>query len=334
MFHNRTGEFGGGIQVGKGRSWGGVGVVVGRNVDSLYGRDGTIAGGCDAFLEFAHVRAEGGLISGGGGDAPQQRGHFRAGLCEAEDIINKEEHVLPHFVAEVLGDRQRREGHAGSCARRFIHLAEDHGGLVDHAGGLHLLVELCPFTRAFAHASEDGVPPVGMGDVVDQLLNQDGLADAGAAEKTDLAALTVGCQQVNHLDPRDEHLRVWVLLYKGGGGAVDRHAGHGVHRAAVVDRITEQIHHAPERARTNRHGDFLAGILDFDAAHEADAGIHGDGAYAAVAKMLGDFQHEVVWLIVEQRVGGAQGAEQTRAIAIGEFDVDDGAEHLIDAAAG
>ena len=38
------------------------------------------------------------------------------------------------------------------------------------------------------------------GDVVDQLLDQDGLADTGAAEQADLSAFGVGGQQVDDLD--------------------------------------------------------------------------------------------------------------------------------------
>ena len=37
-------------------------------------------------------------------------------------------------------------------------------------------------------------------DVVDQLLDQNGLANAGTAEQTDLTALGVGANQVDDLD--------------------------------------------------------------------------------------------------------------------------------------
>jgi hypothetical protein len=43
-----------------------------------------------------------------------------------------------------------------------------------------------------------------LGDVVDQLLDEHGLADAGAAEQADLAALGVGREEVDDLDAGDE----------------------------------------------------------------------------------------------------------------------------------
>ena len=44
-----------------------------------------------------------------------------------------------------------------------------------------------------------------LGDVVDQLHDQDGLADTGAAKETDLTSLGVGGQQVDDLDAGKEN---------------------------------------------------------------------------------------------------------------------------------
>ena len=59
------------------------------------------------------------------------------------------------------------------------------------------------------------------GDVVDQLLDQDGLAHAGAAEQADLSAAGVRFEQVDDLDAGLENLDGGVLLLKAGGLAVD-----------------------------------------------------------------------------------------------------------------
>ena len=58
---------------------------------------------------------------------------------------------------------------------------------------------------------------MGRGNVVDKLLNQNGLADTGTAEQTDLAALGVGADQVNDLDAGLEDLSGRLLLIKGRG---------------------------------------------------------------------------------------------------------------------
>ena len=46
------------------------------------------------------------------------------------------------------------------------------------------------------------------GDVVNELHDDDGLADAGTAEQADLAALQVGLEQVDDLDSGFEHAQL------------------------------------------------------------------------------------------------------------------------------
>ena len=106
-----------------------VGQVVGGNVDALDGRDGPLVRGGDPLLQFAQVRGQRRLVTDGGGHAAQERRNLGAGLGEPEDVVDEEKHVLPFHIAEVLGGRQGREGHAGARSRRFRHLAVDQGGL-------------------------------------------------------------------------------------------------------------------------------------------------------------------------------------------------------------
>ena len=75
-----------------------------------------------------------------------------------------------------------------------------------HARFLHLQPQVVALARALADAAERRQPAVLGGEVVDQLLDQHGLADAGAAEQPDLAALGVGGEQVDDLDAGLEHL--------------------------------------------------------------------------------------------------------------------------------
>jgi hypothetical protein len=70
----------------------------------------------------------------------------------------------------------------------------------DDAGLDHFPVEVVAFTGALAHAGEDGETAVRLGDVVDELHDDDGLADAGTAEHAALAALEQRADEVDHLD--------------------------------------------------------------------------------------------------------------------------------------
>ncbi len=77
-----------------------------------------------------------------------------------------------------------------------------------------------------------------LGEVVDQLLDDHGLADAGAAEEADLAALGVGRQQVHDLDPGLEHLGRRRQVLDARGLLMDLTALYvRRHRLAQVDRF-------------------------------------------------------------------------------------------------
>ncbi len=110
-----------------------------------------------------------------------------------------EQHVAA-LVAEVFGHGQAGQGHAQAHAGRLVHLAEDHHRAVDHAGFVHFAVELRAFAGALAHAGEHRVAVVELGDGVDQLLDDDRLAHARAAEDAGLAALGERRDQVDDLD--------------------------------------------------------------------------------------------------------------------------------------
>ena len=67
-----------------------------------------------------------------------------------------------------------------------------------------------PSRRALAHSGENGESAVLHGDVVDQLLNDDRLADAGAAERADFSALGERANQIDNLDSGLENLTRFV----------------------------------------------------------------------------------------------------------------------------
>ena len=117
----------------------------------------------------------------------------------------------------------------------FIWPKHEHG-LVDHARLGHLEPEVVALARALAHAAERGQAAVLLGEVVDQLLDDHRLADAGAAEQADLAALGVGREQVDDLDAGLEHLGRRGEVLDRRRVAVDRPALLDLDRLALVDR--------------------------------------------------------------------------------------------------
>ena len=124
----------------------------GRKKSSDETRGGTGARGAD--LETTHVGGEGGLVTDSGGDTAEEGRHLGAGLGEAEDVVDEEEHVLALDITEVLGDG---EGDARARAGGLVHLAVDEGGLgaaleLDDTGVHHLVVKVVALTRALADA--------------------------------------------------------------------------------------------------------------------------------------------------------------------------------------
>ena len=137
------------VEVGEDARRGRVGVVVGRHEDRLDRRDRACLRRRDPLLELAHLGAQRRLVADGARHAAEQRGHLGAGLDEAEDVVDEQQHVLA-LVAEVLGHGQRGEADAQSGARRLVHLSVDERDLVDHVRLLHLEPEVVALARALA----------------------------------------------------------------------------------------------------------------------------------------------------------------------------------------
>ncbi|CAB4324763.1 unannotated protein [freshwater metagenome] len=131
-----------------------VGVIVGGHVHSLQRGDGTTTGRGDALLQLAHFVGEGGLVTHGRRHTAEERGHLGTGLHETEDVVDEQQNVLVLHVAEVLSHGEGGERNAKAHARRLIHLAEDEGGLVDHARLFHFHPEVGSLTGALAHSGE------------------------------------------------------------------------------------------------------------------------------------------------------------------------------------
>ena len=152
---------------------------------------------------------------------PEQGGHLGAGLYEAENVVDEQQHVLVADVAEVLGHGEGGQADPKAHPGRLVHLAVDQSRPLDDAGFLHLQPEVVAFTGALAHATEDRHPAVLLGHPVDQLQDEHRLAHAGPAEQADLAALHVGLQQVDDLDPGLEHFGLGLQGVEVGRRAVD-----------------------------------------------------------------------------------------------------------------
>ena len=132
-----------------------------------------------------------------------------------------------------------------------------------------------------------------LGNVIDELHDDDRLAHAGAAEQADFAALEKRLDEVDDLDTGLKHLGARRLLVEGGSRTVNRHLNFGRNRTKLVDRFTDHVHHPAERPATHGHHDWAAQVDRLHAAHHAFGRLHGHAAHAAFAEVLLHFQNDV-----------------------------------------
>ncbi len=124
-------------------------------------------------------------------------------------------------------------------------------------------------------------------DVVDQLLDEDGLAHTGAAEEADLATLHVRRDEVDDLDPRLEGLDLRREVAECRRVTMDRPALDALrHRPGLVDRFADHVPEASERRGPDRNRDRGAGVDAHRAAREAVGRVHRDRADTVVAEVL------------------------------------------------
>ena len=102
---------------------------------------------------------------------------------------------------------------------------------------------------------------------------------------------------------------------------MDRVVLVALHRAKLIDRLAEDIHHAPERRTADGHSDAIAGIVRLHAANHAFGRLHRDSADAAFAEVLLHFDDHVERLRhVEAFARDANGVEDCRQVSAFKFD--------------
>jgi hypothetical protein len=168
-----------------------------------------VVGGGDALLEGAHLGRQGRLVADGAGDAAEEGGDLGAGLGEAEDVVDEEQHVLrPRRRGSTRRGEAERATRARAPGGSFI-WPNTRATLEMACAPASMtrtpiisMVEVVALAGALADAGEHREAAVLLdGDVVDQLQDEDGLADAGAAEEADLAAAAVGARRSMTLMP-------------------------------------------------------------------------------------------------------------------------------------
>ncbi len=183
------------------------------------------------------------------------------------------------------------------------------------------MIEVVALAGALADTGKHGQAAVLLGDIVDQLEHVDGLADAGAAEQADLAALRERHQQVDDLDARDQQILTAGLLIERRRRAMDRQMLLGLHLAAVVLRSSQHVHDAAQGGLADGHLDGRSGAHYGQPAAQTLRAAHGDRTHDTIAQLLLHFERQIAFLQL-------QGVVDARDRIPWKLDVDDCADDL------
>lgn len=325
QLRDSTRQHSGGIQVSEGGGRGRIGQIISGHVNSLDRGDGTLLGGGDTLLEGTHIGGQSGLVTDSGRNTTQKGRHLRTGLGETEDVVDEKKDILALLITEVLGNGQTGKGDTGTGSWGLVHLTEHESDLglaleVDDTGLDHLVVEIVTLTSTLTDTGEHRVTTVGLGDVVDQLLDEHSLTDTGTTEETDLTTLGVGGEQVDDLDTSLEHLGAGVLVNEGRGVGVDGAALVSLDGATLVDGVTGDVEDTTESSVTDRDQDGGTGVLHGVATDETTGGVHRDGTDGVLTQVLGDLENKLLAVLALELKGVQNGGK----LALGELHVNNG----------
>ena len=167
-----------------------------------------------------------------------------------------------------------------------------------------------------------------LGDVVDELHDEHGLAHTGTAEETDLATLAVGLEQVNHLDTGIEDFCTDGELVKLGSGLVYGAQVLALEVRQTVDGVAEHIEQTALDLSAGRYGDRTLEVVDTCAALETVGALHGHAAHGALSDVLLHFEYQLGAVFTVHLEGRVDGRDDGSVAVTLEDDVDHGADHL------
>lgn len=104
-------------------------------------------------------------------------------------------------VAEIFGHRKRREAHAKTAARRFVHLPEDHHHVWQYARRFHVTVKFFAFAASLTYPAKYTHALLVLDHVVNHFGEQYRLAHARPAEQSRLAATFERHEHIDDFDP-------------------------------------------------------------------------------------------------------------------------------------
>ena len=133
---------------------------------------------------------------------------------------------------------------------------------------------------------------MGLSDVIDELLNQHGLADTSTAEQTDLSTTGVGGEQVDDLDTGLQDFSGGGLLNEGWRVGMDRAELDALDRTPLVNGFTNDVHDTAQSTLSDRDPNRSTSIDDLLPTDETLGTVHSNGSDRVLAKVSSDLKDE------------------------------------------
>jgi peptide chain release factor 1 len=304
--------------------------IIGRDIDSLYGGNGTLLGGGDTLLHATHVSGKRGLVTDSGGDTTEQGRHLGTGLSEAENVVNEKKHILALLVTEVFCNGQTSESDTGTGTRRLVHLTKDESDLgialkVDDTSLNHFVVQVVTLTSTLTDTAENRETTMSLGDVVDKLLDQHSLSDTSTTEETNLSTTSIGSEKVDNLDTSLEYLSGSRLLNERWGLVMDGKLLVALDGATLVNRLTNDVDDTAKSTFADGNTDGGTSVNDLLATDETLGTIHSNSTDGVLTKVGSYLKDETTTVEVLH----LQGVENRREILALKLDIDDGTNNSL-----
>ena len=185
----------------------------------------------------------------------------------------------------------------------------------------HFEPEVVSFTGTLSNACENGHTGVLNGDVSDELLHRNRLANSSTTEQTNFSTLEVRAEEVNDLDTSFENFRLCGQIFECRGITVNRGCLLSVGWTTLIDWATKNVENTSEGCRSNRNGNRLTRVIGRITANETVRGVHCDTTNKVVAEVLSDFDDQWVAATAQRNFNCIQNRRQ---IAWLECDVHNG----------
>lgn len=163
---------------------------------------------------------------------------------------------------------------------------------------------------------------MGLGDVVDEFLDQDGFADASTAKETDFTATSIGGKEVDDLDAGFQDFCSGGLVDESGRVGVNGRELDTVDGTTLVDGLTNDVHDTTQGRFSNGNLNGSTSVDDLCTADETLGTVHSDRSHGVFTEMGSDFEDEATTVEILDLEGIENGGEGARI----ELDVDDGTD--------